>query len=79
VDLTAGPGKLCQALGIRLSDTGRDLCRADTRIRVLDDGCRVGRVGVSGRVGIRHAREQPWRFFVKGHPFVSRMPASPHV
>jgi DNA-3-methyladenine glycosylase len=71
-DLTRGPGKLCRALGIRLSDTGESL--RGPRLIVRDDGYRPGAIAVSPRVGITVAKEVPWRFFIADHPFVSRAP-----
>lgn len=70
-DLTAGPGKLCSALGIRLSDSGRDLCRPGGRLGVFDDGMTVPRAVSTGRIGIRHATERRWRFYIPRNPFVS--------
>jgi DNA-3-methyladenine glycosylase len=79
-DLTSGPGKLCAALGIRLSHNGQPL--QGPALFVYDDGFRPGRVLASGRVGISLATEEPWRYFVEGNPFVSRVAqnkgASPH-
>lgn len=50
-----GPGKLCRALGIKLSDTGRFF-------RVYDDGFRPRRVLRTPRVGISAGTEKLWRF-----------------
>lgn len=69
--LASGPGKLCRAMGIRLSHNGASL--QGPVIRVLDDGFRPERISTSGRVGIRVAREVPWRFFITGNEFVSRV------
>ena len=72
--LTSGPGKLCIALGI-----DRRLDRADLlgdRIW-LEPGRRVPASGIASgpRVGIDYAEKwvaRPWRFWVRGCPFVSR-------
>ncbi|MCM2322590.1 MAG: DNA-3-methyladenine glycosylase [Oligoflexia bacterium] len=69
-DLTSGPGKLCQALGIRLSHNGQPL--QGPRLEVRDDGYQPGPVSCSPRVGINAGQERFWRFFLTGHPFVSR-------
>jgi DNA-3-methyladenine glycosylase len=71
-DLTNGPGRLCQALGIRLSHNRGTL--QGPSLFVYDDGWRPGRISVSGRVGIRSGTELPWRFFVAGNRWVSRAP-----
>jgi DNA-3-methyladenine glycosylase len=67
--LCAGPGRLCQALGITLGDHGIDLTGGD-RIWITAGQC-VDSVSVSGRIGISRAVEEPWRFFETGSPFVS--------
>jgi DNA-3-methyladenine glycosylase len=60
--LADGPGKLCQAFGLDRAHDGLDLCTS-ADVFVVDDGTSPPsdpRVG--GRVGIRHAQEQPWRW-----------------
>ncbi len=71
-DLTSGPGKLCRAMGIRISDNGESL--QGPRFKVVDDGSVPGRISASPRVGITLAAENPWRFFLTDHSFVSRVP-----
>jgi DNA-3-methyladenine glycosylase len=71
-ELTGGPGRLCQALGItRVTDNGLDLIDPKSRLQVRDDGTRAGRVLVTPRIGIRHASELPLRFIVAGNSCVS--------
>lgn len=69
--LTAGPGRLCEALGITGGLYGHDLRDAPLRLcrgwKVPDSA-----VGVSGRIGVRAAADRPLRFFVRGNPHVSR-------
>jgi len=73
VDLTSGPAKLCQAMGIDAAEDGADLVTGDHGLRVVDDGVAPpAQPGVSGRVGIRHAAELPWRWWVPGDPNVSK-------
>lgn len=60
-ELTNGPGKLCQALGIKLEDNGTDLLSADSSIR-LEPGDRPDVVMATPRVGISKAKDRPWRF-----------------
>jgi DNA-3-methyladenine glycosylase len=71
--LCAGPGRLCEALGV----TGA-LDRHPLRSPPLEllRGWDVSSelVAVSGRVGIRRAADWPLRFYLRGHPQVSRGP-----
>ena len=71
VELTNGPGKLCSALGITGSNTGKSLQRKPLVIRegehVADDD-----VEVTTRVGITRSADWPLRWIVKGNRFVSR-------
>lgn len=69
---TNGPGKLCAALGIRMSDNGQPL--TGPRLTVHDDGFRTDGVLRSPRVGISSGQDKLWRFFLKDHPFVSKAP-----
>jgi DNA-3-methyladenine glycosylase len=71
-DLTGGPGRLCQALGIaRAAHDGLDLLDPDSPLQVRDDGFRVMRMLVTRRIGIRHAVELPLRFALPEHHCVS--------
>jgi DNA-3-methyladenine glycosylase len=69
-DLCSGPGKLTQALGIRLSENGGDLRRGPIKIYAPTDGWDEP-VVVGRRVGITKAVELPWRFCVAGNRHVS--------
>ena len=73
--LTAGPGALTQALGIRTSMTGTSLL-GDT-IWIEDQGIAVAdhEINTGTRVGVGYAEEdalRPWRFSIKGNPWVSK-------
>jgi DNA-3-methyladenine glycosylase len=69
--ICAGPGRLAQALGVSGDLDGHPLWMDPLRLlsgwSVPDD-----RVGISGRIGVREASNWPLRFFVRGHPEVSR-------
>ncbi|MBS0209721.1 MAG: DNA-3-methyladenine glycosylase [Planctomycetes bacterium] len=69
--LTTGPGRLCQALDIDLSDNDRLIGR---RIRVLAADV-DWQVEASPRIGISQAQHLHWRFSAVGNPFV--MPHKP--
>lgn len=71
-ELTSGPGRLCQALGItRRTDNGLDLLDLNSPLQLRDDGARAGHVLVTARIGIRHAVELPLRFAIAGNSCVS--------
>lgn len=71
VELTNGPGKLCTALGIDGSMSGKSLQRKPLLIR---EGERVpdARVEVTTRIGITRCADWPLRWIVRGNRFVSR-------
>ena len=75
-NLTSGPGKLCVALGIDRRLDGADLL--GDRVWI-ERGRRVAPASVAcgPRIGIDYAAEwaaEPWRFWLRGNPFVSRIP-----
>ena len=72
--LTRGPGNLSRAMGLMTTHTGSAL--SGEHLFIGDDGYRVGRgsVGISPRIGVDYAGEDarlPYRFFIKGNPYVS--------
>ena len=71
-ELTNGPGKLTQALGITGDDYGRDLCGDRLFLEEVDRP--VGRVGRSARVNVDYAgawAAKRWRFYERGNRHVS--------
>ena len=70
--LTSGPGRLAEAFAItRARDNGKDFTRADSDLRIEDDGFGVGKVLVTPRIGIIRAAELPLRYVIAGNSFVS--------
>lgn len=72
--LTAGPARLSQALGITIADNGRPL---DGDRVWLTEGQAVppACIEMGPRIGVAYAGEdafRPYRFWVKGSPWVSR-------
>lgn len=72
----SGPGRLCRALGIQLSDDGTP-ATANPRIRVEPRLGVRGRVAVGRRVGIRRATDRRLRFALAESPWVSRPRIAP--
>lgn len=66
--LAAGPGRLCQALGINLSHNGTDLLEGDPKLCAGDPLP----VSASPRIGISRAKEAPLRFTHRGSRYLSR-------
>jgi DNA-3-methyladenine glycosylase len=72
-DLCSGPARLCQAFGIDRKQDGADLVIPDHGLAIVDDGVPPPKDPVVGpRIGIRHAAEEPWRWYVRGNPHVSK-------
>ena len=71
-ELTNGPGKLTEALGIGLELNGVTLERGPLVIEPRDDGAREPRIVTGRRIGITKAVELPWRFCDATSRFVSR-------
>lgn len=69
-ELTRGPGRLAQALAIDRALDGVDLCRPGALWLAAGPGP-SGEIGVSERIGLTRAVEQPWRFYERGNPHVS--------
>ena len=76
-DLARGPGRLTQALGISAAHKGADLFAGEV---VLEPGPPPAAISTGPRVGVQHAADQPWRFWVTDSPYVSayrRHPRAP--
>ncbi len=67
--LCAGPGRLCQALGITREHDGLPLDRAPFEVHAREAEPKIVR-GV--RVGITKAADRPWRYGLAGSRFLSR-------
>jgi DNA-3-methyladenine glycosylase len=67
--LCAGPGRLCQALGITGEHDGLPLDRPPFELLPREE---EPEIAVGPRVGITKAAEQPWRYGLAGSRFLSR-------
>jgi DNA-3-methyladenine glycosylase len=68
-DLARGPARLTQALGLDRRHDGADLFGERFELRRPVE--RPGPVSRGPRVGLRHAADRPWRFWIGGDRFVS--------
>lgn len=76
--LAAGPARLCQALGVTRALDGHDLTLGRGLWLSIGPGAdapQSGEVAFGPRIGVDYAGEwasRPWRFWLRGHPSVSR-------
>jgi len=70
--ISSGPGRMAEAFGItRDRDNGKDFTSPRSDLQLRNDGYRVRRVGVTRRIGILKAAEEPLRYIIYGNPYVS--------
>lgn len=72
LQLTSGPAKLCQALEVDRALDGHDLARKPLQLE-LGEHVQSGDIVQTVRVGITKAVHEPWRFYIAGNPFVSKL------
>ena len=71
VDLTNGPGKLCQALGINRQLSGHDLANYPLKL-IERPPLAAERIIATKRIGISKARDETRRFYIANNPYVSK-------
>jgi DNA-3-methyladenine glycosylase len=67
--LCAGPGRVCEALGITDAHNGLPLDRLPFQLEARDGDCQIA---VGPRIGITKAVDLPWRYGLQGSRFLSR-------
>jgi DNA-3-methyladenine glycosylase len=72
VQVTNGPAKFCQALGITKVMNGHDLSQLPFRL-VLQPPLPRAAIVQTTRVGISQAKDVPWRFYIADNAYVSKM------
>ena len=70
-DLTNGPAKLCQALGIDKALNGHNLRQGSLQL-IEQPALGSKQIVQTVRVGISQAKDVPWRFYIRGNDYVSR-------
>jgi DNA-3-methyladenine glycosylase len=68
--LASGPGRLTEAMNIGPKQNGVDL--TDGSLYIARGHRAALRIRTGPRIGIRTAVDRPWRFYMAGHPCVSR-------
>ncbi|MCE5329981.1 DNA-3-methyladenine glycosylase [bacterium] len=78
-NLTNGPGKLTQALGIKKNFNGRDLTSMESNIFIIDGTelksslKMIKKKIISGqRIGIKNGTDKLLRFYIKDNKFISK-------
>lgn len=75
--LTKGPGNLTKALGLSTFMNGHSLCSKEIFIAEDDFILPQNKMATSPRIGVEYAGKDallPYRFYIKGNPFVSGKP-----
>lgn len=75
--IARGPGKLTRALDLSLAQNGVDLTRDERLFVAQGSGVSPERIAVGPRIGVDYAGDwaaRPLRFWIAGHPAVSREP-----
>lgn len=73
-NLTSGPGKLCQAMGITTEYNKSSLITGTLRI-FDNDPVKDNNIAAAKRIGVDYAEEAKdllYRFYIKNNPFVSK-------
>jgi DNA-3-methyladenine glycosylase len=71
-NLANGPGKLAQAMGIIDTSLSGKILNKSSIFLEMGQPVEASAIVAGPRIGIRRAVEQPWRFYIKGNPFVSK-------
>lgn len=70
-NMTNGPGKVCQALAVDFALSGHDVNRPPFQLEAAEP-LPADQIVQTTRVGISRAADQPWRFYIKDNPYVSK-------
>ena len=70
IELTNGPAKLCQALGIDRGMNGHHLDQAPLRL-LIQPPLSADQIVAAHRIGISKAKNTLWRFYIADNPYVS--------
>jgi DNA-3-methyladenine glycosylase len=70
IEVTNGPAKLCQALGIDKHMAGHDLKKSPLQL-IVRPALREDEIVTTTRVGISKAKDVLWRFYIAGNSYIS--------
>ncbi|KZT51573.1 3-methyladenine DNA glycosylase, partial [Calocera cornea HHB12733] len=70
--LGSGPGNVAQAMEVDISFGGMDMQDQQSELWIeMGEELPEESIGISPRIGITRAIDEPWRFFIKDNPSVS--------
>lgn len=74
-ELTNGPAKFCQAFAIDRDLNGHDLGQAPLRLLTPEPfpAYETDQITQTTRIGISQGKDLPWRYYVRGNPYVSKI------
>jgi DNA-3-methyladenine glycosylase len=75
-NLTNGPAKLCRSFGITVEQNGMDICKDELYISESKKEGEDFDIVHTTRINIDYSEEArfyPWRFYIKGNPYVSNL------
>ena len=72
--IASGPGNLCRAFDLRMSDYGASMLRGPICLRSPRAGDAPPEVATSRRIGLSQGSDLPFRFYAAGNPCVGRKP-----
>lgn len=71
IELTNGPAKLCQALGIDMKINGHDLSKSPLKL-IPQPEVPKRDIVTTTRIGISKAKDVQWRFYIRGNDYISK-------
>jgi len=71
LQLTNGPAKLVQAMGITGSYNGTNIFDKACKLH-LETGIKPKEITQTTRIGIKNATDLPWRFYITDNPYISK-------
>ena len=72
-DLCSGPGKLVQAMGIHKGMNDWNILNSGLKIVPPETQILENEIVITTRIGITQGAELPYRFYLKGNKFISRL------
>lgn len=73
--ITAGPGTVSEALGLKFTDTGSSLLGPLVWLEEQGNYVKESEIVATTRIGVDYAGEdalKPWRYYIRNNPFVSK-------